>query len=163
MKNYELYSLADSISKNLESLKYLKGAKFTYSIIKNIELIEKEIEVLTKMSKPSQEFENYDKERLSLCETLSQKDSDGNSLKNDLGNGNFEYILDINSKEWIEGTNLLRDKYLDTIKNREIQINNYNEILNKEVELKFNEIRLDDIPDDITLELMNILKAFIKE
>lgn len=163
MKNYELYSLADSISKNLESLKYLKGAKFTYSIIKNIELIEKEIEVLTKMSKPSEEFENYDKDRLALCERLSQKDGEGNSLKNDLGNGNFEYILDINSKEWIEGTTLLSSKYLDAIKNREVQINNYNEILNKEVELKFYEIKLDDIPNDINLELMNIIKYFIKE
>lgn len=163
MKNYELYSLADSISKNLESLKYLKGAKFTYSIIKNIELIEKEIEVLTKMSKPSEEFENYDKDRLALCERLSQKDGEGNSLKNDLGNGNFEYILDINSKEWTEGTTLLSSKYLDAIKNREVQINNYNEILNKEVELKFYEIKLDDIPNDINLELMNIIKYFIKE
>lgn len=163
MKNYELYSLADSISKNLESLKYLKGAKFTYSIIKNIELIEKEIEILNKMSKPSEDFEKYDKDRLELCEKLSQKDGDGNSIKKDLGNGNFEYILDTTSKEWIEGANTLRDKYQVTIKNRETQIINYNEILNKDIELKFNEISLDDIPDDVTLELMNILKVFIKE
>jgi hypothetical protein len=163
MKNYELYSLADQISKNLESLKYLKGAKFTYSIIKNIELIEKEIETLGKMSKPSEEFENYDKERLALCEKLSQKDGEGNSVKRDLGNGNYEFVIDVNSKEWIDGSNDLRIKYESTIKNREVQINNYNEILNKEVELNFFNIKLDDIPNDVTLELMNILKAFIKE
>ena len=52
MKNYDLFVLAEQLAQNIDRLKALKGAKFTYGILKNIDILEREVKTIMEMSKP---------------------------------------------------------------------------------------------------------------
>jgi hypothetical protein len=67
---------------NLNEIKSEKSfsQKFKYFIAKNISIIRPEIEVLSEMNKPDDDFMEYEKERIKIGEQHSLKDKDGNPI-----------------------------------------------------------------------------------
>lgn len=165
MKNYDLFMLADQLANNIEKLKALKGAKFTFGILKNIDILEKEIKLFSEYMKPSDAYMVYDKARVALCETHCAKDEKGELLKKEAqpGSGSFEYEIDTKSPAWLEAIEGLKTEYAETIAARDEQIAEYNKLLDAETELELHKIKLDDVPNDISLDLMRVVKVFIKE
>lgn len=160
-----MFMLADQLANNLERLKSLKGAKFTYGILKNIDILEKEVKFIMETSKPSEEFSTYDKARIALCELHAKKDDKGEIVKKELqpGTGQFEYVIDTESIEWKAGIIELKEKYQTVIDARDQQLKEYNELLELDSTITLFQINLNDVPNEISLDLMKILKAFIKE
>lgn len=164
MKNYDMFVLADQLAQNLERLKSLKGAKFTYGILKNIDTLEKEVKFIAETAKPTEEFNTYEKARITLCETHAKKDDKGEILKKEVpGTGQFEYDIDTTSKEWVDAIDVMKETYKEVIANRDEQLKQYNELLSADCEIVFTLIKLDDVPNEISMDLMKIIKPFIKE
>lgn len=165
MKNYDLFVLAEQLANNLTTLKTLKGAKFTYGILKNIDLLEKEIKFVSETAKPSEEFLAYDKARVALCEQYAKKDAEGNLEKKEThpGSNQFEYDIDTTSKEWNDAIDALKAQYNTIIESRDEQVKDYNLLIDSQNDLEFYLIKLDDVPNDISLDLMKLIKPFIKE
>jgi len=165
MKNYDMFVLAEQLANNIGNLKALKGAKFTYGLLKNIDLLEKEVKSVMEMSKPSEEFLVYDKARIALCETHAKKDANGEIAKKEVqpNSGQFEYDIDTTSKVWIDAIEELKVTYKEAIDIRDEQLKTYNELLSAESDIVLSKIALSDIPNDITLELMKLIQPFVKE
>ena len=162
MKNVDLFVLAESLKANLESLKQLQGTKFTYSVIKNIDILEKEIKVISEIIKPSEKYSEYETKRTNLCAVFGKKDADGNLVYKQTENGQ-EYDIDVTDEKWIKAIDELKEEYKDSIDERTKQIDNYNQFLDKESDVEFHKIHIDEIPENVTLEHMLLLKYFISE
>ena len=75
MKRLDLYKLKQA----LESLGNIEGVTFAYAIVKNLKLLEKEIEILEEVRKPSEEYlEEFQPKVDELVKKYSKKDEDGN-------------------------------------------------------------------------------------
>lgn len=163
MKNYEILNLAELLNLNLSKLKDLKGAQFTYALLKNIDKIDKEVKIINESMKPTDEYAKYDKERVAMCEQHAKKDDKGNLLKKSMGNGQFEYDIDTESLAWLDDIAKLKTKYATEIEKRNEQIKSYSELLEIESDLELYKVKLDAVPNDISLELMNVIKMFVIE
>ena len=165
MKNYDLFVLAEQLANNIDRLKALKGAKFTYGILKNIEILEKEVKMIMETSKPTDDFLAYDKTRVALCEQFCAKDEKGEMVKKENPNnpGQFEYDIDVESQEWKDAIVKMKEENKDVLEARDEQIKQYNELLQSEFEVELYKVKLDDVPNDISMDLMKIIKPFVKE
>lgn len=165
MINQELLLLAQGLANNLTQLKSLKGAKFTYGITKNMDLIQKEMDLINDIIKPSDELKKYDDARVKICEEFAKKDENGEFIKLEIapGSGQYQYDIDEESQEWIDALGKIKNEYSSILQERDEQINEYNKLLNTEITIDFYKIKLDDVPTDISLELMQIIKPFIVE
>jgi hypothetical protein len=159
MKNIDLFILSDALKSNLESLKKLEGVKLTFTISKNIVILDDAINELVNSVKPSDEFEEYDKKRIFLCDKYTKRDASNNPLIN----SNNGYDIDETDEQWLIDINLLKKNYTNIIEERDIQISKYNKNLQMKTTVEFNKIELDQLPDNITLENMLVLKYFISE
>lgn len=161
MKNYQVLELADKLNKNLENFKHLRGAKFAYTLIKNTNLLSDEIKTVQLLAVASDRYKQYESDRIELCQRLCKKDTHGNLITKDLGNGMHEYNIDLDSKDWIDGISSLQEEYKEDITNYNQQVNDYNSFLNKDTNLIFHKMDFDDVPSDISLEMMAIIEPFI--
>lgn len=163
MKNYELFEITQRLGSVLPTLEKLKGAKFHYALLKNIDLLQKEIELLQTKSKPNEKFTAYEKVRVELCEAFCAKDEKGECKKRDLGGGQLEYDIDTTSEAWLTAIGDLKNNNKEIIAEREQQINEFNELLDIESVVQFHKIKIEDLPSDINGEQMASLKFFIQE
>jgi len=163
MKNYQVLELADKLNKNLDNFKHLRGAKFAYTILKNTNLLSDEIKTIQALSAASDRYKQYESERIELCQSLCKKDKEGNLITTNLGNGMYEYSIDLNSKEWLDGIAKLQEEYKDDITKYSQQISDYNVFLNKDTTLSFFKMTFEDVPSDISLEMMTIIEPFITD
>jgi hypothetical protein len=163
MKNFDLFIIAENLQAMIPALNTLKGAKLSYALTKNIKLIEDEINTIRKIVEPTDGFKAYDSARVQLCEKFCKKDENGELLKKTLDNGSFEYDIDTDSAEWNAAINELKEKHETDINDRAAQIQKYNEILELDAEVKFHNVKLDNIPDEITPELMRTIEFFVVE
>lgn len=162
MKNIDLFVLGESLKENLESLKQLKGAKFTFMITKNIDILENEMKRISSHVNPTEKYKEFENKRIELCVNFCKKDENNNLIYKTIDNSQ-EYDIDITDSKWIDSINKLKDEYNDSIKIRDKQINDYNKLLDENTDIIFNKINIDDISDDVSLEHMLLLKSFIIE
>ena len=153
MKNSELFMLKEKLRK----VGKLKGVKFAYAIAKNVKMLEEELAAIKKAIEPSEEFAKLDDKRIELAKKYADK-KNGNPVIKD---GNF--VMNDNKKERLE-------KELEKIKKankkaydeRDKQVKEYNEFLEKESSFKPYMIDLNDVPAEITVEEMDAVKDLIK-
>lgn len=163
MTNLNVLILAELLKKEIDNIKQLKGAKLSYAIIKNIDVINDYVSIIQKKIEPTEEHRKYEEERISLCEKFCKKNELNELITITKSDGSQEYDIDINDNNWIESLNLLKKKYEKCIQDRNLQIESYNSFLNEQAEIKLHMISLDIIPDTVTVEIMDILKNFIIE
>lgn len=161
MKNYKILELSERINFYSQSLKNLKGAKFAYTIVKNIAILQEEAKTMSSLIQQTDSYKEYEKERVALCEQFSKKEDDGSIAKKDLGNGRFEYVIDMQDPAWISAITSLNTKYKSDIEEYDKKITDYNKFLNDESTITLNTLGFDDIPSDISVELMAVIEPFI--
>jgi len=149
MRRIEVKQIAEFLSsyENKKLLSELTGVKLLYSLFKNNQILEKEIEAINAaLPKPSEEWENFIVEmKKEYSDAFSRNEIDDNASLDD-------YI-----KEKIKGN----EEYKDILKNREDALIPYNEFLLEESDVEFVKISLEDLPENINFEQMKLIHFMI--
>ena len=151
----------DSIAlfQSLNRLGTLKGVKFAYGVSRNISLLKPEVESLEKAAAVSEEYAEFEKARIALVEKFAKKDDKG------------KFIKKSNNYEIEEGKQEELDKEFEALKaeNQKVfdarlkQIEEYNELLKTDSEVKLFKINLSDVPTDISVSQMYSISAIVDE
>ncbi len=153
MKKKEVITLHN----NLKKLNNLTGVKFAYAVSRNIGLLEPIIKALQDASVPNKDYFDYEKERVILAEKHSQKDENGNPKTI-----NDEYIISDKNK-FTDELEKLRKKHKKAIDDYFSKMEEYRKMLEEEAEeLNIFKIKMADIPNEITVEQMNVIKDLIE-
>ncbi len=141
----------------LHQVKELKGIKFAYGALRNINIIKPEIEALQKAGEPSLDFIEYEKKRIELAKKFAKKDDKEEPVIED-----GKYVLEDKEtfdKEWEK----LKKEYEEEIGKREWQIKQYNDLLLEDSDIKLHKIKMADVPQDISGKLLEGIFAIIEE
>jgi len=116
MKNYELFE----IKKNWKELKEVSGSKDYYlPLVKNIKLIDIELEALELMKPRSEKFDEFMKEKDTILKKYSVKDDKGEAIKiieETEGTQYYKYDIDKNKEEDFNiAAKELAEKYKETL------------------------------------------------
>ena len=148
MKNKQILNLSQA----LKAVSGLTGIKFCYGVARNAVIVDREIEVFQTTTKTSKEFQEYDQKRIELAQSMARKDKDGKPVVE-----NNAYVPE-NQKEFNKKIEALKGEYKEAVAEREKQIEDFNEFLEKESDIKLYMINFSDIPETITAgQLMGIM------
>lgn len=135
----------------------LTGARFTYTISKNKEILKNVVEEIQKKAEMHDNYREYEKERVELNEKHTKRDKDGNPEIKDKN-----YVIKDNVK-FDEEVEKLKEKHKDAIEEREQQRKEVEELANKEITLDLKTIPLSIVPDKVTVDQMEVLSILIKD
>ena len=135
----------------------LTGAKFTYTISKNKEILKKVVEEIQKKAEMHENYREYEKERVDLNEKYAKRDKDGNPEVKDKN-----YVIKDKAK-FEEEVEKLKKKHKEAIEEREQQRKDVEELANKEITLDLKTIPLSIVPDKVTVDQMEVLSILIKD
>ena len=157
MKNKQLFELEKAFED--EVLSQLPGVKFALVLEKNEEKVKNEVEKLRKVSKPSEKYIEYEKERLALCSLHCEKNEDGTPRVNKQS-GTFVFTQDsINGFE--EEFKPITTKYADEIKAQQKKDEEFAAVLEEEADIELSKINEDNLPEGLTLDHIRALKPII--
>ena len=128
--------------------------KFSYFISKNKNIIKNEIEILTELSKPKQEFIEYDNKRATLAYELSDKNSAGKPIIE-----NNSYVVTNNKEEFDSQLQILKEEYKTAIEEQIKAQKEFQAILQEDYDFDGYGIKISDLPNMITPK---ILDTFLK-
>jgi len=146
---------------NLVLVTNLKGTKFAYAIARNLSLIKDEVEALQKVVIPTEDFLEYERERIQSNEKYAVKH-----------NGQPQKYMKDDREQFFIGDQagfdtailILREKYKDALDNRQKQIKELEVLLVEDVFFTFREIEENDFPEGITAKeligISRIIKGF---
>ena len=130
----------------LDSLKGTKtNIRTTYTIARNRNLIQSEIEAIQEATKLSGSLLEYETKRIDLCQKWCEKDGSGQSI---IDSGNFVFTIDNRKKfegELIELQNLVPEM-VELKKTQDQQIE---ALLEGEVSIDLVQFDLSALPDDL--------------
>lgn len=141
MKRKELYDLLNGF----ETVKDLKGVKFAYARAKNKKLVLAELELLKDVLKDSDKFVEYDKKRIKLCEVYCTKDDKGKPV---IKNRKYDGLT--KNEEFNKKLEKLGEEFKEVIEQKKKNAEEYQTLLDGEVDIPLHKIKLDDVPSDIT-------------
>lgn len=132
----------------LDSVSDLKGVKFAFCVLKNRKKIEGQVEedkpIFEEILKPSEGFKEYEQKRIMLCESSSEKDEEGKAITE----GDRYKIPDMD--KFNVDLSELSNEYKEAIDDRKHQIDEYNSLMEEDIEVEFQVIGFNDLPEDIT-------------
>jgi len=135
------------------------NVRFAYAMAKNKAAIEKQAKILREASMPSTKYLEYEQKRVSLGREMADKDEKGKPL----ADGPLFRIPDIDkfNERWDE----LKEEYKEVIKAREKQLKDFEEIMDKQVDIKGLEtVAFEDLPEQISsAEMSALMPLIIKE
>ena len=135
----------------------LTGARFTYTISKNKEILKNVVEEIQKTAEMHDNYREYEKERVELNEKYTKRDKDGNPEVKDKN-----YVIKDKAK-FDEEVEKLKEKHKEAIEEREQQRKDVEELANKEITLDLKTIPLSIVPDKVTVDQMDVLSILIKD
>ena len=135
----------------------LTGARFTYTISKNKEILKNVVEEIQKKAEMHENYSEYEKERVELNEKYTKRDKDGNPEVKDKN-----YVIKDKVK-FDEEVEKLKEKHKEAIEEREQQRKDVEELANKEITLDLKTIPLSIVPDKVTVDQMDVLSILIKD
>ena len=144
------------LQQGLNQVKNLSGIRFAYVIAKNLNKVNSEVETFRETIKPSDAYNEYEKERVALCELHANKDEKGKAVI--IGN---EYDGLTGNKAFDAQMEVLKEKHKETIDVRQKQIDDFNSFLKEESKLELHKIDVNDVPKDITAGQMNGIQAIV--
>ena len=159
MKNIEVINLHNEIINNNE-IKKLKGIKLSLLLLENIEIIGNFIKKIEKSVQQSDDYKEYEKKRVSLCEEYAEKgeDSKPKTIKKD---GNTEYVINV-TDEFNKKMKKLNESYNDAILEQVEKIDEYNKFILEDCELDLKKIDSKLLPEDVSFEVIKILKPILE-
>ena len=135
----------------------LTGARFTYTISKNKEILKNVVEEIQKKAEMHENYKEYEKERVELNEKHTKRDKDGNPVIKDKN-----YVIKDKAK-FDADVEKLKKKHKDAIEEREQQRKDVEDLANKEITLDLKTIPLSIVPDKVTVDQMEVLSILIKD
>ena len=135
----------------------LTGAKFTYTISKNKEILKKVVEEIQKKAEMHENYREYEKERVELNEKYTKRDKDGNPEVKDKN-----YVIKDKAK-FEEEVEKLKKKHKDAIEQREQQREDIDKLADEEITLELKTLPIGIIPNEITVDQMEVLSMLITE
>lgn len=143
----------------LDEVSELKGVKFAFSVLKNRKIFEKQIEedkeIFEKILAPTEDFKEFETKRIELCVIHSEKDEVGNPIVE-----NDQYKISDYDSFNIE-LEKLYEKHKETVESRKKQIDDYNSLMEEELELEFKKVSFEDIPEDISEKQLRNLEFML--
>lgn len=167
LKNKELRDLKVALEKanRLTGKNEINNrGKFFYAINKNLDKVEREIELIEKVLSPKKEFLEFDQKRIEKLQEFAKKDENGNPLiiKEENENGQVLQRYDLeDEKGWEEAFKLLQEENKDVIEERKKQADDYIQLMESDCSIEFFTITLDMIPEDCDGELQRRIKVII--
>jgi formate dehydrogenase maturation protein FdhE len=155
MLKSELISLYQALNK----LGNLKGVKFAYGVSKNISIIKPEIELLEKSATMTDEYKEFEEERIKMVEKFAKKDDKGKPI---MVNDVYDIEKD-NQKELNKAFEVLKSEHKKAFEAREKQVQEYNELLKTDSTIKLFKISLGDIPNEITVAQMHSISEIVED
>ena len=139
----------------------LRGAKFTYSISKNKEVLKKELDNIQEIAKLPEEtlakYKEYNTKKTELSEKHALKDKDGNPIKK-----NNEYQIK-NKTTFTKDLEALKKEYkkvIEEVDKRKAEVDKLGE---EEITLELKTLPIGIIPNEITVDQMDVLSMLITE
>lgn len=145
LKNYQILDLMEAFTK-IGKTKFTSNKRFSYALILNEETLLPKVKALMEISKPSDSYEEYETKRNEIVSKYAETDSDGNIILKD--NRWVVFKPDVKD-DALNELKELDDANSDILEERQKDINDYNDILNTDVELVIETLSLDDIPDEL--------------
>ncbi len=159
MTNLELIQFYNT----LHSVGDLQGVKFAYAVSKNIYTIKPHIEALQASVASTEEFQQYEKERVELAKKHAKKNKEGNPITNtNLDNNTQSYEIE-NEDKFQKELEKLQEKHKNALQEREKQIEKYKELLQEEANIELHKIKVKDLPEKITPQQMTGLFPIVEE
>ena len=159
MRRNELITLLE----NLEKVKNLTGVKFNYVIDKNKKVLTQEIEDIKNVAESSQDFQQYEKQRLLLLQKYAEKEPDGSPKFTQQGGLVKFDIPDTEIANFQDDMNVLIDENKSIITARDKQMVEYEKFLSEDIILEFYKLKLSDISDDINGEQFESISVFVDD
>lgn len=126
------------------------NAHFSYFIAINKNRLKTEIEIMEKLTKPSEQYIEFNKKREEIAKKYSAKDNDGKVVIID---NKYDIIDKISfNNEFKE----LIGEYTETIAEYNNQMKDYNDFIAEEVEIKTHSIKFENLPNKITPEVIEL-------
>ena len=132
-----------------------------YKLMKNVQLIQPEVEVLDKLH-PDLLYQEFDKKRIDKLNEISEKDETGNPILTDTEDGKKAFKIPEDKQEefneWIktfsDELNPLYQKW----------ITDYSKIANEEIELDVRKVKLESLKDyTLSNEQLASIMSLIEE
>jgi len=149
LKNYQILDLVEAFTKIGES-KIKSNKKFSYALILNDESIKPFVKAMQEIASPSENYADYENERNNIIREYAKVDGDGNIVLNDQRGVVFKDGADDTVRDLLTALN---DNNKDILDERTNDINEYNELISKDVEVAIHMIDLDDVPEEIGEDL----------
>jgi hypothetical protein len=161
MKNKKIVELFN----NLSDLN-LKGVKFAYAVARNISILKPHVESLGKAQQPTEEYQKFEKERIALAQKHAKKDDQGEAVTEDvIQNGvvvKKVFVLE-NKEAFLEEVKDIQEKHKEAIDAWEAQLKEFDQVLEKEEEIKLYKIKIEDVPEEITSQQMTHIFDLIED
>ena len=147
-------SQIDRIYNVLKNVKVqIKSVKAKYVIAKLLIEIEKEWEILKQAAEPSEQYKQFEEERLELLRKYAKRDEQGNIVYQD----KTKNSVVIDSEEGKQKLQELLDKYKDAIEERNKQLDQLRKtIASESIQLQLPKLTLDDLDPDLPQEIFNV-------
>ena len=159
MKNNELQAFHEG----LQSVGELKGAIFAYAVGKNGKRIESTLLALNSSLKVGDEYRKFEKKKNEILLENSVKNEDGTSKIINMPGGAMSYEFEDQEKVE-EEIKVLQDEYSDALDKQEINVEDFNKLMELESDVKIHQVKFENIPEDITgKQMAKILPMIIPQ
>ena len=147
-------SQIDRIYNVLKNVKIqVKSVKVKYVIAKLLTEIEKELEILRQAAEPSEQYKQFEEERLELLRKYAKRDEQGNIVYQDKAKSSVV----IDNEEGKQKLQELLNKYKDAIEERNKQLNQLRKtIASESIQLQLPKLTFDDLDPDLPQEIFNV-------
>ena len=140
-----------------------KSKLLTYALVKNIKIIENEVEAIQKAYETdSSEYTEFVTKMREVFSKYGRKDNEGN-LVDSAGNPGFDLYEESDRPKLEKEKKALEKKYKDAIEARKIEVAEYEKFLQEEVEVPLNKINFEALPEDIQAGVMYTLDSIITD
>lgn len=139
----------------------IKNAKFNYFVAKNIAILKPEIEALRAASKQSDEMIKFEKEKFEAGKKYAET-NDKNKPKITIIDGVARYKI-VDEEGFETEIKELEAKYADVIEEDKKRQAEFEQFLQKEVEIDFFKIKANDLPEGLTTKQVIALYPLIEE
>ncbi|MCK9428841.1 MAG: hypothetical protein M0R17_02370 [Candidatus Omnitrophica bacterium] len=153
----DLFRILKYLEQRVDSGELTVKTKFSYAILTNLAVLESLIEIIKKVSDPSEDFKKYDIERVELAKKYSEKGGDGQPI---VENNSYKLVGDGLTK-FNEEFEKFKELNKDTLDKRVKQLKEVEELLQEDVEVTLQKVKLDILPEEgltpAMLKIMNVI------
>jgi len=151
------------LKKSIEACRKLTGAKFSYVMVKNHAKVISELKTLEESKhSPSDKLANYFELEKEVVKKFAKKDEKGEFVFTPDGDGNYHYTFDDRSK-LEEAVKALQESMPEAMEEQKKADEDYNKLLNEPAGIEFFKVKVSDIPDAITVEMLASIECLIEE